>query len=69
MPILYGIFLDEAFGEKYIILAIDDGWVDVVWTPTFPDSKLSYSHATFPIGAMAGDVYCGQATELVLSLI
>ena len=70
MPILHGIYLDQAFAEKYIVLAISDGWVDVVWTPKDIDCVLhSYSNATFPIAAMAGDVYCGQATELVLSLI
>lgn len=71
MPLLHGIYLDQAFNEKYIILSVNSGWVNVVWTPRDFDHGLSkgYANATFPIGAMSGDVYCGQATELVLSLI
>jgi hypothetical protein len=71
MPLLHGIYLDQAFNEKYIILSINDGWVKVVWTPKNHDHGMPtlFSNATFPIGAMIGDIYCGQATELVLSLI
>lgn len=71
MPIINGIYLDITFDQRYVVLSISkestQDWVKVIWLPK-QLSDLSAS-STFPFSAMSLDVYCGQASELMLALL
>ena len=69
-----GIYFDVSLQQRYIILSISEentqDWVKVIWLSDHNlVGMLQSSVSTFPVSAMYTDVYCGQASELMLALL
>lgn len=69
-----GIYFDVGLQQRYVILSISEestqDWVKVVWLSNHNHlGMLLSSVSTFPVSAMYTDVYCGQASELMLALL
>jgi hypothetical protein len=69
-----GIYFDQGLQQRYVVLSITtedrNDWVKVIWLSnnTFL-GMLESSVSTFPVSAMYPDIYCGQASELMLALL
>jgi hypothetical protein len=71
MPILHGIYFDPLFKEKYIVVRWDteDNIIYAIWLGEEGSFISKGNTSCFPLSSMQNDVYCGQATDLVISLL
>lgn len=69
MPKIHGIYLDILFGQKYIVISLEDNatYVRAIWLSS--DGLLDSINSTFPTTATSNDIYCGQASEFVVALL
>lgn len=69
MPILHGIYWDIMFNQKYIVIEImaATSYVKAIWICS--DGILDPINSQFPTTAMDNDIYCGQASELMVALL
>lgn len=68
------IYFDVSLQQRYIVISISQettqDWVKVIWLSNNSFlGMLESSVNTFPVSAMYTDVYCGQASELMLALL
>lgn len=69
-----GIYFDQGLQQRYVVLSISEestqDWVKVVWLSNHNHLGTHIiTMNTFPVSAMYTDVYCGQASELMLALL
>ena len=69
MPKIHGIYLDILFNQKYVVIEVVDAnsYVKAVWLSS--DGILDPINSEFPTSAMNNDIYCGQASELMVALL
>lgn len=68
MPKIHGIYLDVLFNEKFIVVDLKDNeYVSAIWLSA-TDTVGSFL-VSFPASAMGNDIYCGQASELMVALL
>lgn len=69
MPKIHGIYLDILFNQKYIVIEVvgANSYVKAVWLSS--DGILDPINSEFPTSAMNNDIYCGQASELMVALL
>ena len=67
MAKIHGIYLDILFNQKYIVVEVLENNVKAVWLSC--DDMLDPINSQFPTTAMSNDIYCGQASELIIALL
>jgi hypothetical protein len=67
MPKVHGIYLDILFNQKYVVIEVVENNVKAVWLSS--DGILDPINSQFPTTAMNNDIYCGQASELMVALL